>query len=135
NQVDFQFSSHYFLHSFNPTTDGGFMLGGNFQNGNQYDLFILKVDSLGNELWKKTYGGPFNDSKGYVNQTADGGLLICGYKVITPPVSAAAYVVKTNNVGNIEWEKEFVFSPNYPDILIKYIEVNDGYVFCGGHDD
>ncbi|MCS6917492.1 MAG: MopE-related protein [Chitinophagales bacterium] len=47
------------------TSDGGFIVGGNTQSQAQdvgphngyFDIWILKLDSLGNIVWKKTFGG------------------------------------------------------------------------------
>ncbi len=36
--------------------DGGFLLGGFSYNGGQYDTFVVKTDSLGQEQWRRTFG-------------------------------------------------------------------------------
>jgi len=44
---------------YDRTTDGGYIIGGNnasFGTGNSY-IWLLRVDSAGNVLWEKVYGG------------------------------------------------------------------------------
>jgi len=50
-----------------------------FGNG-EYDLWIIKLDNVGNKIWEKTYGGSFNDVVGgkSIKQTLDEGYIIAG---------------------------------------------------------
>jgi formylglycine-generating enzyme required for sulfatase activity/Tol biopolymer transport system component len=60
------------------TADGGYILVGqtaSFGAGG-VDLYLVKVDNQGNEVWSRTYGGE-HDEEGYdVQQTPDGGFLV-----------------------------------------------------------
>ena len=46
-----------------------------------YDLWLIKTDSEGNKEWGKRLGNSnFDDSGKSVQQTADGGYIVCGQK-------------------------------------------------------
>ena len=86
------------------------------------DVLMIKVDSAGNELWRKTIGGPGFESARYVEQTADGGYIFCG---ATPDVSTSndAWVVKTDSLGNVQWSKQFGGPGN--DVASRVVAMSD----------
>jgi hypothetical protein len=43
-----------------------------------YDIWILKIDSVGHLLWEKTFGGTENEGLGPIIHTVDGGYVFCG---------------------------------------------------------
>ena len=92
-------------HSIQQTLDGGYILSGikytGYIDGDyRYELWLLKTDSEGNKTWSKTYG----DGAGYsVQQTADGGYLIAGWKNSNNKIC----LIKVNSKGNEIWNKTF----------------------------
>jgi hypothetical protein len=59
------------------TNDGGFILTG-WGSGTSHDYWMIKTDSIGNELWNKTFGGS-EDDYGHNKdcyQTKDGGFVM-----------------------------------------------------------
>lgn len=60
-------NSNDYLTSSTPCTDGGILLGGYSISGisgdktqvgkGVYDYWIVKLDSIGNKVWDKSYGG------------------------------------------------------------------------------
>ena len=62
------------------TADGGFLLIGlteTYTLGSQ-DIWIVKTDSNGAQLWNRTFGGSNNDSPYCGISSSDGGFVITG---------------------------------------------------------
>lgn len=81
-----------------------------------HDLWLFKLDSLGNLEWQKLYGSTGLDIVYKVIQTSDTGYLNIGYTSGTADGDLAGttdyggadiWVVKTNKLGVIEWQKRF----------------------------
>lgn len=62
------------------TKDGGYAILAetrSFGAGN-YDVWLLKTDSIGDTLWTRTYGGEYPDYCRSLQQTTDGGYIMTG---------------------------------------------------------
>ena len=62
------------------TSDTGFIVTGStgsFGAGKD-DFWVLKLNTIGNIIWQKTYGGIENDNSYYIQQTSDGGYVVSG---------------------------------------------------------
>ncbi len=58
-------------------TDGGFILLGNSTvNGTNKQLFLVRTDALGNEIWSNTFGGPEDDMASDFAIDASGNIVI-----------------------------------------------------------
>jgi WD40 repeat protein len=75
------------------------------------DLYLLKVDGQGNELWSRTFGGRGMDFGKMVRQTADGGYILIGDQADEHPTSnvyeSDLYLVKTDEEGNLLWSQTY----------------------------
>ena len=61
------------------TLDGGYILAGyTLSFGADSDVWVVKLDSSGNVLWEKRYGGTGQDEAHYIQQTLDGGYIVRG---------------------------------------------------------
>jgi hypothetical protein len=100
------------------TSEGGFIMAGNTSSfGAPQQLYVVKTNSSGDTLWTKVYGsrGTYG-SRGYtandIIQTSDGGFATVGD--ISPSSSGRTndlYLIKTDQQGNIQWEREFIVYP------------------------
>ena len=104
-------------------------------NGN-YDFWIVKLDTNGDVLWQKSYGGSQNDEFRSMQQTNDGGYVIAVYSLsndgdITGNHGGADYwIVKLDNEGTIEWQKSL--GGTNTDAISSIQETYDGgYIVTG----
>ncbi len=92
------------------TIDGGFLVAGStWRSGSGYsDIFLLKTDGNGKELWTKSFGGKYNDNGYAVQMTTDGGYIIAGNtRRFRKTGNCDVYLVKTDGNGNLVWEQTF----------------------------
>jgi len=136
------------------TSDGGCILGSDFQSDYQsdttfsdekfhklkgYKVWIIKLDSIGNTEWEKTYGNSNHEYFEDIQQTSDGGYILLGVKSYeagrTETEGAVwvsnAWIVKLNSNGNIEWEKIYPESQEHTDVKIIQ-QTKDGGFLLGG---
>jgi hypothetical protein len=87
------------------TSDGGWVLAGTMTttplrgNGGK-DIFLVKVDAMGNIQWNRVMGGTGDETISGIRETEDGGLLLCGSKDASG--LPAIFLIKTNPYGVIE---------------------------------
>jgi len=98
------------------TNDSGFVIlcldaGGNF---------LLKTDKDGNFKWRKDYPDTAVVSRLYgFTKTLDNGFILCGnYDSYNPP-SEKGYLIKTDSLGNVKWQRGYLdsISNNYGDVI------------------
>ena len=114
------------------TSDGGYIIAGttnSFGAGN-YDVYVIKLDSLGNVKWTSTIGGTGDDEGVSVVQANDGGYIVAGYTNSFGAGSYDMYVVKLDSGGSIKWTH--TIGGAGADFASKIITTKDrGYVLAG----
>lgn len=95
-------------------------------NGN-YDFLLLKIDSEGNLLWSKTYGGTESD-KAYVMLNVAGGLLIAGDTRSKGEGDSDAWVIRVNLEGKLIWERTIGGQDFDMPTCIAYSKINGAVV-------
>jgi predicted secreted protein len=100
-----------FANSVRQTPDGGYILAGGSPAlyGDAEGFCLVKTSSLGNQEWIKTYGGPdprFAPAEA-VQLTSDGGYILAGCTYSQGAGGQDAWVVKTDSMGNQQWNKTF----------------------------
>jgi len=96
--------------SVQQTDDGGFIVAGstNSIGAGGSDVYLIKIDASGKELWSKTFGGVSNDDAKSVRQTNDGGFVIVGDEGFNDFTDESyVYLIKTNALGVEQWSKTF----------------------------
>ncbi|MBN1428362.1 MAG: choice-of-anchor D domain-containing protein [Anaerolineae bacterium] len=65
------------VRSIAQTSDGGFVLAGEFAEGpsREFEMWVVRLDSDGNIMWQRSYGQGIASS---VQQMPDGGLIVAG---------------------------------------------------------
>ncbi len=137
------------LRCLRQTNDGGYILGGYSDSqisGEKtensyglYDYWMVKIGSHGKVLWDKTIGGNSNDFFSSLIQTQDRGYIlagisssgISGYKTEASRGDSDYWVVKTDNHGNVSWNK--TIGGNRKDLAQSIIEKGKGNFVVGGY--
>jgi|SRR6266850_924073 len=134
------------------TSDGGFILSGSSQSfvsgnktsenfygqfGQSPDYWVIKLDSSGNKIWDRSFGGESNDALFTAQETRGGYLLggssasgIAGNKT-SPNLGASGswdvWLIKVDQNGSKVWEAPF--GGNDSDILSTLGLLDNGYIF------
>ena len=107
-------------------------------NYGEGDYWIFKINSIGDILWSKVYGGSSNDAARNIQITSDGGCLLVGdsrsYDGDVTGLhglggSSDCWIVKLDTEGNMEWEK--CFGGSSAELGLSAYVDTDGYVIAG----
>ncbi len=138
-----------FLFNLQPTSDGGYVLGGysdSVVSGNKgsatfgnYDGWPVKVDANGNKQWERSLGGGGADFLRSIQQTSDGGFIfggasasgVSGNKTSLSFGSNDCWVVKVDASGNKQGEQSFGGTGN--DEINSLQPTSDGGYILGGY--
>ncbi|UCE36728.1 MAG: fibronectin type III domain-containing protein [Thermoplasmata archaeon] len=117
------------------TNDGGYILGGYADSFGfpGHDGWLIRTDSLGNELWNYTYGGPGTDAFYSVVQTTDGGFVATGYETSYGPPGYNVWLYRTDAVGSELWTRYYGEGGSEYGMSVKQTS-DDGYIITGTTD-
>ncbi|MBK6483892.1 MAG: T9SS type A sorting domain-containing protein [Chitinophagaceae bacterium] len=117
------------------TYDNSFVAVGLY--GATEGVYLIKVDSLGNTIWQKTFNPPnmlsfHNDYS--IKQTPDSGFIMAGSIYYTMGNAIHICLIKTNSAGDTLWTKQYG-GPNlgyYKGVAYDVIITSDGgYAVAG----
>lgn len=131
-----------------PLPDGGFIAVGYSNSGDvdlqglnkgNYDGTIVRYNSNGDVVWKRTFGGSASDQFGNVVYTQDGGIVVLGHTLsndgdvngmlhTSPP---DAVIVKYDLNGNVQWSD--VFGGDNYDMFVSAIQAQNGNIVVTGY--
>jgi hypothetical protein len=103
------------------TEDGGYVIAGSTISADGdvtasrggSDAWVIKIDSGGNLLWERTYGGSGFEAAESIRPTRDGGFVIAGNSrssdgdVSTNAGENDLWVLKIDRTGNVLWEQAY----------------------------
>lgn len=125
------------------TNDGNFVIVGDtrsadkdvrFNNG-AADIWMIKINTDGNLIWEKTFGGTAFDVARSITKTLDNGFLISGSSQstdygFTNQGRNDALIAKVNSEGVLEWQK--TVGGSEIDFLYDAVELNDKSIIAVG---
>lgn len=136
------FDYSYFIQQI---SDSGFVVAGHSQsndcdvseNNGGWDSWILRLDSNGNIVWTKSYGGSGDDFSYNIKQTLDGGFIAAGYSnstdfdVVGNHGGIDAWIIKLDANGDTLWTH--CYGGSYNDYTYDILQSNDGgFILAGG---
>lgn len=90
--------------SFCTLNDGGFALAGFINDTSGYNnVWLLRTDSLGFEIWQRSWGGINNEYATGVKQTAEGDIIIAADTKSYGAGGYDAQLIKADTSGNMIW--------------------------------
>jgi Secretion system C-terminal sorting domain len=127
------------------TLDGGYIVAGRtFSsdgditiNQGGWDCWVVKLNSTGNLIWQKTFGGTGDDYINSIKQTPDGGYIFTGYTNSSDGDLIGNYgfndcwVVKLTSGGIMSWQK--LLGGTSEDYAFSIETTTDGGYIVAGH--
>jgi hypothetical protein len=118
------------------SSDGN--VSGNHSFGHS-DLWVVQINSQGDVVWQKCYGGSINEDGLCIIPSFGGGYAIAGYTVSsdfdvtgfhTSSTGGDAWILKIDTIGTLEWEQ--CLGGSSEDKTASIIQTSDsGYFFTG----
>jgi hypothetical protein len=95
------------------TSDGGYILIGDTYDTTNFtsDISLVKIDSVGNIVWSKAYGGIDYDEAVSVQQQSDNGYIVAGN--YSTSFGQEAILFKVDSVGSLLWKQSYSFPGNF----------------------
>ncbi|HLP95845.1 MAG TPA: T9SS type A sorting domain-containing protein [Saprospiraceae bacterium] len=120
-----------------PTNDGGFIVGGQISGSDgdvsvhkgSYDIWVIKLDSLGSLQWEKTVGGSGLDICSSLIQVDDNKIVLVGVTQSTDGDAVGnnggedLWVIQVSENGSLIWQKTLGGSQS--EIGSSVIQTND----------
>ena len=116
------------LKSVVQTRDSGYIMIGDVDTSviNDRKICLLKTDSIGDTLWRKTFGGPGYDIAASVQQLSDDGYIIAGnFDTQIIDGESETFIIRTNSIGDTIWTKHYYLGESNH---IKVCKNNNGYI-------
>ena len=107
--------------SIQGTSDSGYIIAGRVAHSNyNYDAFLLKIDSAGNEQWLKLFGGEQDDSfTSVIQDYGNGGYVAVGYTQDVSNNGGADMFFQKVNADGIETYSSIRINPKRDNGMIS----------------
>mgnify|MGYP005837761267 CR=1 FL=1 len=123
-------------YSISRTVDNNYLITGTTSSygAGCTDVYTIKIDTHGDLLWSKTYGGNLDDFGFCVDATNDSGLIVTGTTFSFGNGNGDVYVVKADSLGEIEWTGLYGTTLNETGLCVQQT-TDSGYIICGSAGD
>jgi len=102
--------------------------GSTFRNTG--DIFLVKIDNNGEEIWNRVYGGDADENAFDIIATNDNGFIIAGYTFSYGNGKSDIFLVKTDFNGNMLWQS--AIGGQGDDKAKSVIQTTDGGFLVAG---
>lgn len=116
--------------SIQQTSDGGYIAAGytfSFASDGSVDGYLVRLNSLGDTLWTRTFANGGDEAFYSIKQTSDGGFIMAGF---SNTGSADFYLVKADSQGFLEWSRTYGGSMQ-DDGFCVLTALDGGYLIAG----
>ncbi|MBK9556140.1 MAG: T9SS type A sorting domain-containing protein [Bacteroidetes bacterium] len=124
-----------------PMDDGGYLIAGATQSNDgdvlghhglygELDIWVIKIDQMGNLVWNKCYGSSESDLAKDIVKTQDGNYILVGYAEgydFDIGITYGDYdvvLMKISPEGELIWSKNY--GGSWPDYGTSVVEISDG---------
>jgi hypothetical protein len=124
--------SYDFMYSMLLTSDGKILITGSTLSsgaGNN-DAMVMKMDTLGNLLWTKTFGSTDVDEAYFATETPEGNYLVCGSTAFGAG-NYDAWLLKLDSSGVLFWNKTYGGSAGVEDANYIVAAAGGNYILAG----
>lgn len=132
-------------HGVVQTKDGGFVMAGftesddfDISNTNgSYDFWVVKVDSFGNLIWEKSFGGEGIEVSYDIAKTSDNGFVVVGNTfstngdILLNHGESDMWMIKLDEEGNLIWEQ--TYGGSQFDLAQAVVQSKDGGFLITGN--
>ncbi|OGU77631.1 MAG: hypothetical protein A2W11_08210 [Ignavibacteria bacterium RBG_16_35_7] len=119
----------YGLSIIRSNSDGYIVTGYTESFGNNYDVYLIRLDANGDTLWTKNYGGQGFDSGNDLIEADDGEIIIAGYTTSYGMGEYDFYLVGVNVNGDTLWTKHY--GGEFDDKAYAIEKYDDGFAVAG----
>ncbi|UCG93336.1 MAG: T9SS type A sorting domain-containing protein [candidate division WOR-3 bacterium] len=91
------------------SSDGNYVIAGRTESfgAGDYDVYLIKLDTDGDTIWTKTYGGSLNDGAFSIQRTTDNGYIIAGVTSSFSTGGSDVWLLKTDADGDTSWTRNY----------------------------
>lgn len=116
--------------SLRETSDGGYAVIG-YTVRNDTDLWMLKLNSMGDIEWARTYGGPGDDMGYGIDEAEGGGFIAVGTTDSFGPGGEKLWVLRLDESGYLLWERVLGGFITDGEAGWSVRDTGDGFVIAG----
>ncbi|WP_276132055.1 T9SS type A sorting domain-containing protein [Polluticoccus soli] len=120
------------------TKDSCYVMAGHiydYNNNNGYEIYVLKVNPMGDTVWTTRLGGPGEDIIRDLCELSDGSIIMAGYTDDPDTTNKDMLLVKLSPTGKLNWAKAIGPASNEDnfDGASTVAATYDGGIIMAGH--